>query len=60
MISKRMVVFTGGSFCKGVRVPAGVPGGGVWARVQGGGGGRIFLWKIREKGKGVGRGGGVG
>ena len=31
------VVFTGGSFRKGVRVPIGVPGGGVWAGFQGGG-----------------------
>ena len=30
--------FTGGSFRKGVRVPIGVPGGGVWGRVQVGGG----------------------
>ena len=33
----KRVVFTGGSFRKGVRVPIGVPGGGVWGRVQGGG-----------------------
>ena len=35
--------FYRGSFRKGVRVPIGVPGGGVWGRVQGGGGGRVFL-----------------
>ena len=29
-----MVVFAGGSFRKGVRVPTGVPGGGVWGLVQ--------------------------
>ena len=41
-----------------MRVPIGVPGGG---RVQGDGGGAVFLWKRREKGKGVGRvGAGVG
>ena len=33
------VVFTGGIFRKGARVAIGVPGGGVWGRVQGGGGG---------------------
>ena len=44
-----------------MRAPIGVPGRGVWGRVQGGGGGAVFLWKIREKGKGVGRvGGGAG
>ena len=43
-------------------VPIGVPGVGVWGRVEGGGGGAVFLWKIREKhGKAVGRvGGGIG
>ena len=39
------LVFTGGSSCKGVRVAVGVSGGGVWGRVQGGGGGGVFLWK---------------
>ena len=40
----------------------GVPGGGVFGRVQVGGGGWFgFLWRMREKGKGMGRvGGGVG
>ena len=52
--------FTGGSFRKGVRVPIGVPEGGVRGRVQGGGGGVVFLWKTREKGKGMKRVGGVG
>ena len=45
--------FTGGSFRKGMRVPIGVPGGEVWGQVQGGVGGVfLFLWKMREKGKG--------
>ena len=30
--------FTGGSFRKGMAVPIGVPGVGVWGRVEGGGG----------------------
>ena len=41
-----------------MQVPIYVPGGGVWGRVQGGGG--RFLWKMREEGKGVGRAGEVG
>ena len=50
------VVFNGGSFRKGV--PIGVPAGGVWG--QGGGFPveHIFLWNIREKGRGAGDGGG--
>ena len=48
----RLNFFPGGSFHKGVRVPIGVLKGGVWGRVQVGGGGAAFLWKIREKGKG--------
>ena len=44
-------------------VPSGVPVGGLEGQVQGGGGGGS-PWKMREKGKGVGRvgrvGGGVG
>ena len=58
--SERVGFLPGGSFRKGVRVSIGVPGRGVWGWVEGvvGGG---FLWKMREKGKGVGRlGGGVG
>ena len=44
-----------------MRVPIGVPAGVVWGRVQVGGGGAVFLlWKRGEKGKGVGRVGGVG
>ena len=35
---------------KGVPVSSGVPGGGAWGRVQVGGG-MVFLWKMREKGK---------
>ena len=42
-------VLTGGSFRKGVRVPTGVPGGGVWGRVQVGGWGGFSYGK---KGKG--------
>ena len=38
----------------------GVPAGGVRGRVQVGGRGSVLLWKIREKGKGVGRVGEVG
>ena len=55
------VVFTGGSFRKGVAVPIGVPGRGVYGRVQGGGGGGLPL-ENEGKGKGVGRvaGGGWG
>ena len=55
-------VFTRGSFRKGVRVPIGVPGRGVWGRVQGvvrGG----FPVENEGKGEGGGRrggGGGVG
>ena len=51
----------GGSFRKGVRVPSGVPKGGVWGRKQGGGGGR-FSCENKGKGegvRGVGGGGGV-
>ena len=55
-----LIVFAGGSFRKGVRVPSGVAGGGVCGRVQVGGG-WVFLWKKREKGNEVGRVGvGVG
>ena len=39
-----------------MRVPIGVPRGGVWGRVQGSGGG-CFPEKTREKGNGVGSGG---
>ena len=43
-----------------MRVPSGVPGGGFGDGFRGGGG-AVFLWKVRGKGKGVGRvGGGVG
>ena len=49
------VVFARSSFRKGVRVPVGVPGGGVSGRVQGGGGGGFLCKKIREEGKGAGR-----
>ena len=38
-------------FRRGVRVPIGVPGGGVWGRVRAGRG-VVFLWKMREKGWG--------
>ena len=48
------VVFTGGSSRKGVRVPSGVPGKGVWVRVQAGGGEWVFLWKTRGRGRGWG------
>ena len=49
-----------GSFRKGVRVCTGVLGGGVGVGFSGGGG-AVFLWKVRETGKRVGRvGGGVG
>ena len=53
------VVVTGGSFCKGVRVPIGVPGGRVCIRAQVGGGGGLPVGKEgkREGGEG---GGGVG
>ena len=37
-----------GSFGKVVGAPTGVPGGGVWGRVQQGVVGGGFLWKIRE------------
>ena len=44
-----------------MRVPIGVPEGGVWGCVQVGGGGVVCLWEMREKGKGVGNeGNGVG
>ena len=52
------VVFTGGSFRRGVRVPIGVPGGGGSGQVQVGGRGVVCSWEMREKGKGAGRGGG--
>ena len=42
-----------------VRAPIGVPGRGVWGRVQVGGGGSVCLWKMREKGRGWGGLGGV-
>ena len=54
------VVFTGGSSRKGVRVPIGVPGWGVLGRVEAGGWGGIFLWKMMENGKGEGGWGGGG
>ena len=38
-----------------MRVPIGVPEGVVWGGVQVGGGGVVFLSKMRDKGKGVGR-----
>ena len=44
------VVFTGGMFCKGVRVPIGVPGRGVWGRFQVGG----FFVENEGKGERVG------
>ena len=47
------VVFTKGY--EFLLVPWGVPGGGVWGRIQVGGAGWAFLWKVRGKGKGVGR-----
>ena len=49
--------FSGGGFHQGVQVPIGVPRGGVWGRVQVGGGGWFSSGK-EEKGKGVGRVGG--
>ena len=51
---KLRVVFTRGSFRKGVRVLIGVPGGGVWGCVQVGG----FPVENAGKGEGVGEGGG--
>ena len=55
----KRIVFTGGSFRKGVAVIIGLPGGGFQGRVQGVAG-VVFLWKMREKGKGVGGGVGTG
>ena len=52
--------FTGDSFRKGVRVPIGVPGGGVWCRVQVGGGGGGFPVKTEGRGERGGEGWGVG
>ena len=49
------VVCTEGSFRKGMRVPFGVPGGGVLGQVQVGGGEVFCLWEMMEKGKGVGK-----
>ena len=49
---KYRVVFTGGSFRKGVRARIGVLGGGVWGRVQVGGGGGGF--PVENEGKGEG------
>ena len=47
--------FTGGSFCKGVQVPIGVPGGEVWGRVQV----TVGAWfPLENKGKGEGGWGG--
>ena len=43
-----------------MRVPIGVPGGGVWGWVQVGGAGGGFPVEIREKGRGGERGGGGG
>ena len=43
-----------------MRVPIGVPGGGVWGRVQGGGGGWVFFVENEGKGEGGGEGGGLG
>ena len=55
---KLRVVFTEGRFRKGW--VTGVLGEGFWGRVQVGGGGGVFLWKKKGKGKRVGRvGGGV-
>ena len=51
------VVFAGGSSRKGVRVPIGVLGGGVWGRFQGGGGGWL---PVEGKGEGGVEGGRVG
>ena len=55
------VVFTGGSFRKGVRVRIGVPGGGVWVGFRGWWGGVVSCgkWGKREGGGegGGGRGG---
>ena len=50
--------FYRGWFRKGVAVPTGVPWGGVWGRVQVGGGGWVFLLKKKGKGEGGGEGGG--
>ena len=52
------LIFAGGSCRKGLRVPVGVPGGGVRGRVEGGVVGVVFLWRMRERGKGVGGWGG--
>ena len=54
------LVFTGGSFRTGVAVPIGVPGGGVWGRVQGGGGGWFSCGKSGKRGRGWGGVGGWG
>ena len=43
-----------------MRAPIGVPGGGVWGRVQVGGGGGFPVENEGKKGKGVGRVGGWG
>ena len=48
--------FYRGSFRKGVRVPISVSGGGVWGRVQGGGGVRFSCGKRGGGGEGGGRG----
>ena len=53
------VVFTGGSFRKGVAVPIGVPRGGVWGRVRGGDGGWFSFGKRGKRARGWG-GWGVG
>ena len=45
------VSFSGGRFRKGVRVPIGVLGGGVWGRVQVGGGGRGMGFPVENEEK---------
>ena len=54
---KKGKVFTGGSFRKGVRVPIGVPGGGVWGRVEGGWWGAGFPVESKGNEEGGGEGG---
>ena len=52
--------FAGGSFRKGVAVPIGVSRGGIWGRVQGGGGGQPSRKKSGKRGRGWGGWEGVG
>ena len=56
--AKERVVFTGGSFRKGVRVPVSVPGEGVLGSGLGGWWGVVFLLKMKGKGEGGGGWGG--